>query len=42
MDYIDNPKEDENHHTFLPYLELIRVNMMILDSRLGAFSMGIQ
>jgi hypothetical protein len=36
---IDKPREDENHHTFLlPNLELMRVNTMSLDSKLGALA----
>jgi hypothetical protein len=39
MASIDKPREDENHHTFLlPDLELMRVNMMSLDSKLGALA----
>jgi hypothetical protein len=39
MASIDNPREDENHHTFLlPNLELMRVNTMSFDLKLGALA----
>jgi hypothetical protein len=39
MASVDKPKEDVMHRSsILPYLEQMRVNMMICDSRQGAFS----
>jgi hypothetical protein len=38
MASIENPKEDEHHQeSILPSLELMRVDMMSLDPRLGEF-----
>jgi hypothetical protein len=39
MDFIDKPKEDENHYTFLIFdSKPMRFNMMSLNLVLGAFS----
>jgi hypothetical protein len=38
MASIDKPSEDEDHHTFLSDLELMKFDITSLDSRLGEFS----
>jgi hypothetical protein len=38
MASIDKPREDENHHTFLPDLELMIINIMSLASKMGALT----
>jgi hypothetical protein len=38
MDTIDNPKEEMMHRSSSPYLEPVRVSMMIFDLILGEFT----